>query len=117
MRPDLTFRQSFTIFFLVLTFLLIVGSCFALIITIVEWLDSGKWMPTETQLLLENYHVFRSWFNAPKSWLGAHQLFSVVLKTPWSFALPTVSLLIALLLEDSDALRMRAEAEKLKNTN
>jgi hypothetical protein len=109
------FRQSFSMFFFLLSFPLLIGASLALVATIVMWLHSGNWVVSESQLLLEENAAFRSWFESPKSWLGAHQLLSVVLKTPWSFALPALSFLLAILLDDTEARLRRRDSEKDKH--
>lgn len=109
-----TFRQSFSMFFFLLSHLLLFGALFLLAATIIMWLHSGKWVILETGLLLEQNAAFRSWFESPKSWLGAHQLLSVVLKTPWFFALSALSFLLAILLDDTEARLRRRDSEKDK---
>lgn len=80
------------------TFPLLIVALFALLVSLATWLDNGKWAVAETDFVLKKFPEFSSWFKEPKSWLGAHQLVSIVFKLPWAFILPASSFLAAVML-------------------
>lgn len=82
---------------------LLVGALLSLFASIVTWLRSGNWTVCETELLLNGIPAFRSWFEFPNTWLGAHKLVSTILKTPWSFTLAALFFWFAVSLDNIEA--------------
>lgn len=54
-------------------------------LTVLGWLKTGMWIPTETEWTFKHFPRIEQWINDPRDWTGLAKLLGVISRIPWAF--------------------------------